>query len=145
MPTKLRRVPATTNNITTGIINYLRKDGHSASRVNTQGNFEPAHPPGRNSPVAKAMFVLIGSGYSVGHWKTSGARVGVADIVCCMHPSGSFLAIEIKNSATNDKMSKEQQEYSEEIRKSGGDYWIVTSYAQFLELYNRSIWSFPVI
>lgn len=142
---KTKKVPATTNNITTGIINLLLKDGHSASRVNVQASFDQVGVITWPQYLVKAIQIVRAAGYVIGRWRKSGARVGVADIVCCMYPSGSFLSIEIKNEATNDKMSKEQNEYSEEIRKAGGDYWIVISYAQFLELYNRSRWNYQTI
>jgi len=141
MRTRTKLVPATTNNITTGIINLLLRDGHSASRINIGGNLEPA-AIGGNSPIAKAAAILRASGYVVGHWKKSGSRLGVADVLACMKPSGSFLAIEVKNELTNDRASKEQLQFEHEVRRAGGDYWIVLSYEEFVARYNNSKWSF---
>jgi hypothetical protein len=85
---------------------------------------------------------LKAMGYTVGRYQKSGARVGVADVLACMRPSGSFLAIEIKNELTKDKQSPDQKAFAEEITKAGGDYWIVTSYAEFVKRYESSRWSF---
>lgn len=143
MRTRKIKVPATTNNITTGIINRLLVDGHSASRINIQGQFTPI-PQGdvvyfnRSSLRAE----LSRKGLLIGRFQKSGARKGVADILCCMRPSGSFLAIEIKNALTEDKVRPDQLAYMEEIKKAGGDYWIVTSFDEFIQRYEASRWSY---
>lgn len=59
-----------------------------------------------------------------------------------MKPSGMFLAIEVKNQLTLDKMSPGQQQFANDIQAAGGEYWVVHSYQEFIDKYNRSGWSY---
>jgi hypothetical protein len=41
MRTRVKKVPATTNNITQAIINFLRSRGHWAARINNGAVYDP--------------------------------------------------------------------------------------------------------
>lgn len=110
-----RRVPVTTNNITKAIINYLLSEGHSASRVNVQGQYDD----------------------KLRVWRKSGARKGVLDIIGCIKPDGRFIAIDVK--VGDDKLSPEQSEFIMEIRRAGGIAFDVSSYKDFLFYYDHFV------
>lgn len=115
MKIRTKKVPATTNNITMAIVNYLLSKGHSASRVNTQGQYD----------------------VSIGRWRPSGARKGFFDISACIKDSagvGLFIAIDIKKGS--DKLSKEQLKFMKEVESSGGIAFEIGSYQEFIEWYN---------
>lgn len=116
MKTTTRKVPATTNNITKAIVNFLRSKRHSASRVNVQGQYDP----------------------TLGEWKPSGSRKGYFDISACIKDSegvGRFVAIDIKKG--NDKLSKDQKEFIAEVKEAGGVAIEVSSYPDFLLWYDN--------
>ncbi len=120
--TKIVRVPATTNNITKGIINYLNAKGHFAFRVNSGGVWDP-----RTNEFRR------------------GRSAGVADILCCIKVEtteafgggfnyrGEFLAIEVKNGATKDRSRPAQRMFGEKLEAAGGDYTVARSYDQFVK------------
>ena len=111
---KTKFVPATTNNITKAIINLLRSEGHSASRVNTQGQYDG----------------------KLKTWRKSGSTKGVFDIISCIkgrNGLGRFLSIDIKKG--NDKLNKDQIVFMKGVRDAGGIALEIESYAQFVEWY----------
>jgi hypothetical protein len=117
--TRLRKVPATTNNITKAVINFLISRGHFAFRVNTHG-------------VQSAD----------GTWKRSGSEKGVADVLACMRregASGLFFAFEIKRG--RDKMRKTQESFKVNVETSGGTYIVVKTYSDFLAWYTDSVFN----
>jgi len=106
---KIVRVPGTTNNITKGIINFINaRPGCFAFRVNNAGVYDEAKKTYRNS-----------------------GRAGIADIIACMY--GEFVAIEVKNKATRDRMSKAQKAFEEAVEEAGGWHFIVTDYDGFIK------------
>lgn len=114
--TRIKRVPATTNNITKAIIAYLLNEGHSASRINVQGQYDPKIPG----------------------WRPSGSRKGFFDIAACIKDSngiGRFVAIDIKKG--NDKLSKGQMAFIEEIENAGGLAFEIESYDEFINWYTN--------
>lgn len=114
--TRIKKVPATTNNITKAIIAYLLNEGHSASRVNVQGQYDPNIPG----------------------WRPSGSRKGFFDIACCIKDSngvGRFVAIDIKKG--NDKLSKDQLKFIKEVENAGGTAIEISTYGEFLEWYSN--------
>jgi hypothetical protein len=124
--TKLVRVPLTANNLTKGVINFLRNEGHFAFRVNTMG-----------------IPLKDGSG-----WKRSGSEKGVADVLACLRPwfvttttlgtkRSLFVAFEIK--IGEDTLSKDQIEFKKNVEQAGGWFVEVRSYAQFRKWYSESI------
>lgn len=119
MKTRLKQVPATTNNITTGIINFLNSKGHLAIRVNTTGIYDPVNQIFRR-PDTNSL--------------------GCPDIICCMKAQGNgyFVGIEIKNRLTKDTVKKHQEEFHKRIKDANGIVHIVRSYQEFLEWYKLS-------
>jgi hypothetical protein len=111
--TKIVRVPGTTNNITKGIINYInaRKDCF-AFRVNNAGVYDEAKKVYRKSD-----------------------RSGIADIIACLW--GEFVAIEVKNKTTRDRMSEAQKGFEAAVTDAGGWYFIVTDYEEFVKLFEE--------
>ena len=140
MPGKWKKVKVIndTNNNTRGIINFLLSEGHSASRVNVQGQFEPVtskyHKWALIAPMVKALkrFGLV-----VGSWRKSGSRIGYYDVsVClkCRSGIGVFHAIDFKGEG--DKLSKEQIEFKHEVQKAGGIVIEVGSLPEYEEYYH---------
>lgn len=120
-----KQVPATTNNITLGIINFLNSKGHFAFRVNTTGIYDPVNRIFRK-PMKESK--------------------GCPDILCCLRfdggyeetTHGQFLGIEIKNKLTKDRMSNNQKEFHKKLESSNGQILIVHSYKQFLDWWKES-------
>jgi hypothetical protein len=112
-----KTVPKTTNNITKGIINFLQIQGHSASRVNVQGQYDEA----------------------LQQWRKSGSRNGYYDISVCLHTRsgiGLFHVIDVKNEG--DKMRADQITFKKEVEAAGG----ITFEASDLEHYKQWYFSF---
>lgn len=99
---KLVRVPATTNNITEGLVNLILADGWSARRINVIG-------------IYSVKFKV---------YRPSKMKRGIADIICCI--MGRYVAIEIKKG--EDVQSTFQKEYQQEVLDAGGVYVVVENY-----------------
>lgn len=118
---KKRTVPATTNNITRGIVNFLNANGHCAFRVNTAGVFDKSSGRYRRMPESS---------------------LGCPDVIACMQhhvpmtPNGLFYGFEIKNADTGDRLSADQKRFHERIRNAAGGVVVIRSYSQFLEWYH---------
>lgn len=111
---RIKKVPATTNNITKAIVAFLLNAGHSASRVNVQGQYDPRIPG----------------------WRPSGSRKGFFDISCCIKDSnniGRFVAIDIKKG--NDRLSEDQKNFINEVENAGGVAIEIESYTDFADWY----------
>ncbi len=112
---KLKKVPATTNNITKAIINFLNSEGHIAVRINVQGQWD------------EKLFM----------WRKSGSTSGVLDIACTLAPIGKHLVIDIKRG--NDTLSEDQEDYISKVRLCGGIALEIGSYAEFISVYQTQI------
>jgi len=112
MKTKL--VPATTNNITKGVIAFLNSKGFVAFRVNNTGIFDPINNRFR---------------------KRANNELGICDVIACS-PSGFFVGIEIKNKYTNDKIRPDQKIFHDRIRAAQGKIEVVKTYEDFLKWYD---------
>ena len=128
---RLVKVPATTNNITRGVINFLTVRGHYAFRVNTTGIWDPTKQILRRSTTP----------------------AGASDVVACLKlpapymvktaeghkylTAGLFLAVEIKNKFTRDKMRPDQEVFAANVRAAGGIYLVVKRYEDFIAWYNE--------
>lgn len=112
-------VPATTNNITQAIINHLLSEGHSASRVNVIGIWDPSLNNG------------------LGGYRPSGTRKGLLDISAVLKPLGRALWIDVKNAATGDRLSKDQKQFIAEVEACGGLVFAAASYQAWLDYYNE--------
>lgn len=109
---KTKRVEESANSIAEGIINTVLLAGYSASRINTQGQWdENLHGVGK------------------GGWRPSGSRKGYYDISCCIE--GRFVVIEVKYSK-GDKLRPDQITFKAEVEKAGGIAWECGSWMEFL-------------
>lgn len=103
---KKKLVPATTNNLTTAVVNHINLNGGFAFRVNTQGTYSKAK----------------------GQYIKSGAKKGVSDIIAVYH--GHAIFIEIKNKLTKDKMSDAQGEFAVSVMNNGCKYCICSGFSK---------------
>lgn len=108
-------VPATTNNITTGIINFLESKGHVADRMNRTGIYD-----------AKLNI-----------WRKSPSKWHYLDIYSCLMPRGLSLWVDTKKG--RDKLSDEQQDFIRAIIAAGGFAYAVGSLAEFEQIYLTEI------
>jgi len=106
-----RKVPATTNNITRSIINFLNMHGHCAARINTQGQWDEA----------KQI------------WRKSGSTKGVFDIICCLRPFGRMLIVDVKKG--DDELREDQIKYQNAVLAAGGIAYGAKSAEEFEEYY----------
>ncbi len=106
-------MPATTNNLTRAIINFLLHRGHFAFRVNNGAVYDPVKRVFRrrrkNDPA-------------------------IADIHCTLAGGRSFW-IEVKNANTKDTIKSGQILFSEEIKNRDGLHCFAKSYQHFLHFY----------
>lgn len=113
---RTKKVRATTNNVTTGIINHLESQGHYAGRINTTGVYDP----------------------NLGHFRKIPPREkGKFDIYACLYPSGRSLWIDVKTGT--DKPSPEQLKFKERIEQAGGIAIFIKTYDEYLNWYEKSI------
>lgn len=108
---KTRLVPATTNNITLGVISFLNSKSFVAFRVNNTGIYDP---------IARAFR------------KKAKNELGICDIVACS-PRGFFIGIEIKNKLTKDRTSKDQIIFHDRIKQAKGQIIIIKAYPEIEE------------
>jgi hypothetical protein len=118
MKARIKKVPATTNNLTEAIINFLNYQGHFAFRVNNGAVYDPG----------KKVFR-----------KTSEDRKGLTDTMCVLAPHGRFLGVEVKNRLTKDKASPEQNIFKTRVLISGGVHIYAPDYHSFIEWYKDTI------
>lgn len=132
-----KKVANTTNNNTKGVINFLLVHGHSASRVNTQGQFEPVTPKYRNyKQISPFIATLRGLGLTTGFWRKSGSRRGYYDISACLKCKsgiGIFHVIDIKTG--DDELSADQIKFKKEVEASGGIATEVETINDYIEYY----------
>ena len=136
-----KMVENTTNNHTKGIINFLLSEGHSASRINTQGQFEPVNEKySLWHNISAMVYVLRKNGLVVGFWRRSGSREGYADIsVClkCKSGIGLFHAIDFKGKG--DKLREGQKDFKQEVEQAGGIFTEASSLYEYQEYYFKQI------
>lgn len=111
-------MPATTNNLTTAIINHLLSKGHFVFRVNNGAVFDPV----------KKVFRRKRKG-----------DPALSDVIGVLNPSGVFISIEVKNAATGDKPKSNQRKFAEEIKGRGGMHYFAKTYAAFKVWYSDNI------
>jgi len=115
MAYKKKMVPATTNNIQTGILNLLNSEGHCAARINVQGQWDEA----------------------LQLWRPSGSTKGVYDIVCCLAPKGRMLIVDTKRG--RDKLRADQIIYRDGILAAGGIAYEAKTYPEFEDYYFNTL------
>lgn len=119
MKRRIRKVPATTNNLTKAIINFLIDKGHYAFRVNNGAIYDPKRETfrrkGKNDPA-------------------------LSDVMGILRPSGVFIAIEVKNAATGDRARSGQKKFAREIQERGGIHYFAKRFVDFITWYNDNIY-----
>ena len=115
----MKKISTTTaNSLTKAIVDFLNMSGHFASRINNQGQW------------VRDKFKAGG-----GYYRPSTQVKGIADISATIQ--GRTVGIEIK--IGKDRQSDAQKAFQERLERSGGLYWICTSFDQFHALYNDLI------
>jgi hypothetical protein len=122
---KRRYSDRTANGLAKAIIDWIRLNGGHAERINTMG---------RPIDRTKVTTNTLGQRQRIGsvEWIPGGGQRGSADISATIY--GKSVKIEIK---MKDRQSPEQREYQQQIEAAGGEYWLVRSFAEFLEFYNK--------
>jgi hypothetical protein len=131
LPDYARVVPAysdkTANGLTKCIIDFLRFSGHQAERINNTGR-----PLDQRQNVTD----VLGHVRTIGSMKWipgTGTR-GTSDISSTI--AGRSVKIEIK--IGRDRQSEAQKQYQAEVERSGGLYYIATSFPQFYNWYQST-------
>ena len=101
----------TANNLTKAIISLITLRGGFASRVSTQGQFDPR---------LKA-------------WRPGSVKKGMPDIVAIY--KGLNLSIEVK--IGKDRMSENQLKIKSQIESAGGRYFVARDFESFCEWFNK--------
>ena len=98
-----------TNTLTNAVIKYLEINGHYVTRVQSQGQYSAKR----------------------GGWIKSKVKRGIGDIIACIN--GKMVMIEIKTG--KDRQSVYQKATEKEVKKSGGEYWVIKEFGHLLEYY----------
>jgi len=116
----------TANGLTKCVIDYLQLSDHQAERINTMG---------RPIDNRKQVTDVLGRTKTIGSmtWGKSTATKGSADISATI--SGRSVKIEVK--IGKDRQSEDQKVYQANIEKSGGQYWIVKNFDDFIKKYDE--------
>lgn len=114
----------TTNGLTACIIKYIELLGWSAERTGNEGRVID------NTKVVTDTVGMKRTIGSVDRIKSSGKK-GTSDVKAVIQ--GRFVAIEIKNIKTRDRMSKVQEQYKRQVEKSGGIYHVITDLESGIE------------
>lgn len=99
----------TANNLTTCIVTWLTLNGHYCSRIQSQGQWRG----------------------SIQRFTKSTVRKGIGDVMATI--DGKMVMIEIK--IGRDKLSQAQIKTKEDVEKSGGLYWVVKTFDDFMNEY----------
>lgn len=113
------------NGLTKCVIDFLQLSGWQAERINTMG---------RMIDNRKQVTDVLGRTKTIGSTKyipTTGTK-GSSDISATI--MGRSVKIEIKYG--KDRQSQDQKKYQESVEKSGGIYWIVKTFEDFLKKYD---------
>jgi len=119
----------TANGLTKCIVDYLNFSGHVASRINNMGTWR------------------ADKSYANGGFYTRSNQMrGIADIDSTINvkitgiPVGLSVKWEVK--IGKDRQSDAQKEYERKIKESGGHYYIVKTFEDFLQKYNELIFKY---
>jgi hypothetical protein len=115
----------TANGLTKCGIDWLRFSGWQAERINCTGKMVDN---------TKIITDVLGDRRSIGSvkWLPTSGQKGTADISAVIR--GRAVKIEVK---MKDRQSPDQIEYQRQIEQSGGLYWLVRSFDEFLNFYNE--------
>jgi len=99
----------TANGITRAVLSWLELKGHYATRIQSQGQYQP----------------------KLKRWTKSTVKRGVGDISAVIN--GRSIMIEVK--AGRDRQSEWQKQTQEQVEASGGVYLLVRSFDDFHKWY----------
>lgn len=114
---------ATSNGLTTCIIDYINFNGGYANRINTQGQARKEKIP-----------LAFGNYREKITYTPSTTNRGTADVKAVV--KGKSLDVEIKINA--DRLSKYQIKEQERITNAGGLYFVAKDFPSFLEYYKKN-------
>jgi len=110
------------------IIEFLKRKGHQAEKINTSG---------RVINNQKTFVDVVGRTRIIGsstYIPTTGTK-GSADISAIIN--GKPVKIEVKFSKS-DRQSDYQKQYEQDVKRSGGLYWLVRNQDEFYGIFNGS-------
>lgn len=110
---KVIKMPVSANNITRAIINYITLKGGFATRINTQGQYDPR----------------------LKIWRPGSTIKGMSDIVAVCDCKAYFIEVKVGN----DKMSKDQLRVMDEVIQAGGYYLIAHTFDQFKPIFDSHL------
>ena len=118
----------TANGLTKCVKEFLELSGYQAERINTMG---------RPIDNRKQVTDVIGRTKTIGSmtWGKSTATKGSADISATI--LGRSVKIEVK--IGKDRQSEDQKIYQSNIESSGGQYWIVKNFDDFMKKYEEFV------
>ncbi len=119
-----------TNDLTKAIKAFLKLKGNHCERTSNEGRMIDHRQLVSDHMGHQRM---IGS---VTRIKGSGTR-GTSDLKAVIN--GRFVAIEVKNAATRDRLRTEQKAYRDQVEASGGVYVIAESLSGFMNWYYKFI------
>lgn len=130
MRTVKKKVPATTNNITKGIINFLLEKGHSASRVNTTGVWDEQKQAFRRTGARKGFYDINAT------LKTKYSAKVLFDPEMGTYVDRSIgLTLAIDTKRGRDKLGDDQIKFRDEILAAGGLTFESKNYNDFVLYY----------
>jgi hypothetical protein len=118
----------TANGLTKCVKEFLELSGYQAERINTMG---------RPIDNRKQVTDILGRTKTIGSmtWGKSTATKGSADISATI--LGRSVKIEVK--IGKDRQSEDQKIYQAKIESSGGQYWIVKNFDDFIKKYEEFV------
>lgn len=120
----------TTNELSKCVIDFLRLKGHHCERTGNEG---------RLIDNRKAVTDVLGNVRTIGRiQRVYGSSMRGTSDLKAVFPGGKFVAIEIKCTATNDRIRPEQLVYKEAIEAASGIYIVASSFAGFYDWYNQT-------
>ena len=130
----------TANGLTKCILDWIKFNGGQAERVSVTGRYVDN---------TKVVSDVLGRKYKIGTAKyiRSSMQKGSADISSTIPvplASGKTWGLSVKwEVKMKDKQSEEQRNYQEQIERSGGYYFIVHSFEEFLHYYDQLMHETP--
>jgi hypothetical protein len=127
------------NDLTRLVIDFLTYNGCQAERISSQGQYRDG---------TKTVVDCIGRKRTIGSgfWTPGTSTKGTADISSTIpiNVNGNIIGLSVKWEVKwqKDVQSNYQKEYESEINKSGGRYFIIHTFDEFIEIYDSFINSF---
>lgn len=121
------------NDLTRLVIEFLTFNGCQAERINSQGQYRDGK---------KVVTDCIGRKRTIGSgiWTPGTSTKGTADISSTIpiNINGNIIGLSVKWEVKwqKDVQSNYQKEYESDINKSGGKYFIIRTFDEFIEIYD---------